>query len=203
MVKSTAAAPAMSPFISHMWSPGLRLMPPESKVMPLPTSAMVSADSLRGMWRRMTMRGGWGLPWPTRSMPCVAARLEAGRVEDLDLQPDLLRDLAGALGDDLRRHHRARLVDEVARLVHVLGDPRVARLARLRVGLVVGVADDRELRLPLQELVLLLLVAVEGVRAQHRALHHLAHQRRARPPRSPAPPRARSGSRAPGAARGR
>jgi hypothetical protein len=31
----------MSPFISHMWSPGLRLMPPESKVMPLPTRASV------------------------------------------------------------------------------------------------------------------------------------------------------------------
>ena len=69
MAKSTAAAPAMSPFISHMWSPGFRLMPPESKVMPLPTSAIVSADGLRGTWRRMTMRGGWALPWPTRRQP--------------------------------------------------------------------------------------------------------------------------------------
>ena len=36
---STAAAPAMSHFIVYMLSPGLRLRPPESKVMPLPTSA--------------------------------------------------------------------------------------------------------------------------------------------------------------------
>jgi hypothetical protein len=34
----TAAAPDMSPFISHMPWPGLIEMPPESKVMPLPTS---------------------------------------------------------------------------------------------------------------------------------------------------------------------
>ena len=35
----TAAAPAMSHFIVYMLSPGLMLRPPESKVMPLPTSA--------------------------------------------------------------------------------------------------------------------------------------------------------------------
>ena len=65
MVKSTAAAPAMSPFISHMRSPGFRLMPPESKVMPLPTRTRVSLLAARGMWRRMTIRGEFALPAPT------------------------------------------------------------------------------------------------------------------------------------------
>ncbi|MNE74324.1 hypothetical protein D3C80_1703980 [compost metagenome] len=37
-VPSTLAAPHMSYFISSMPAPGLRLMPPVSKVMPLPTS---------------------------------------------------------------------------------------------------------------------------------------------------------------------
>ena len=37
-VPSTLAAPHMSYFISSMPSPGLREMPPVSKVMPLPTS---------------------------------------------------------------------------------------------------------------------------------------------------------------------
>ena len=69
MVRSTAAAPAMSPFISHMRSPGFRLMPPESKVMPLPTRQRVSVLGLRGTWRRMTMRGGCALPAPTRRSP--------------------------------------------------------------------------------------------------------------------------------------
>ena len=94
MVKSTAAAPAMSPFISHMWSPGFRLMPPESKVMPLPTSAIVSADGLRGTWRRMTMRGGCGAALAHAQQALVAARLQPGGVEDLDLEADLLGDLA-------------------------------------------------------------------------------------------------------------
>ena len=39
MAAPTAAAPAMSDFISHMPCAGLIEMPPVSKVMPLPTSA--------------------------------------------------------------------------------------------------------------------------------------------------------------------
>ena len=39
MVAPTAAAPAMSDFISHMPAAGLMLMPPVSNVMPLPTRA--------------------------------------------------------------------------------------------------------------------------------------------------------------------
>ena len=39
IVAATAAAPAMSDFISHMPCAGLIDKPPESNVMPLPTSA--------------------------------------------------------------------------------------------------------------------------------------------------------------------
>jgi hypothetical protein len=41
----TAAAPAMSDFISHMPAVGLMLMPPVSNVMPLPTSATFRGES--------------------------------------------------------------------------------------------------------------------------------------------------------------
>ena len=45
MAPIMAAAPAMSYFIFSMLSPGLREMPPVSKVMPLPTSAMTGEPS--------------------------------------------------------------------------------------------------------------------------------------------------------------
>ena len=48
MVATTAAAPAMSHFISIIDSAGLSDRPPESKVMPLPTSARVSTASGSG-----------------------------------------------------------------------------------------------------------------------------------------------------------
>ena len=144
MVKSTAAAPAMSPFISHMWSPGFRLMPPESKVMPLPTRAIVSVDGLARHVAQDDHARRVGAALAHAQAALVAARLEARGVEDLDLEADLLGDLAPRG----RRctpgvHHGARLVDEVAAPVHVLGDPGVARLARLGVGLVVGVGEDQ------------------------------------------------------------
>ena len=69
IANSVAAAPAMSPFISHILSPGLRLIPPESNVIPLPTIASVSRDALRGTWRSTTIRPGFALPAPTRRMP--------------------------------------------------------------------------------------------------------------------------------------
>ena len=108
MVKSTAAAPAMSPFISHMWSPGFRLMPPESKVMPLPTR---HDRLLRGLARDVAQdhharRVDAALAHAQEAL--VAAGLEARRVEDLDLQVHLLRDLGGALGEVLRGSPRRR-----------------------------------------------------------------------------------------------
>jgi hypothetical protein len=46
----TVAAPVMSYFISSMFSPGFREMPPESNVIPFPTSASRPFD--------LTLRGG-------------------------------------------------------------------------------------------------------------------------------------------------
>ena len=78
------------------------------------------------------------------------------------------------------RAHVARLVDEVARAVDVFAHPGVAGLARLRVRAVLGVDEDRDLGFLLQELVLLLLVAVEGVGPDDRSLRHLADEGRRR-----------------------
>ena len=46
-VCSTAAAPAMSDFMASMPAAGLIEMPPESKVMPLPTSATLAVGARR------------------------------------------------------------------------------------------------------------------------------------------------------------
>ena len=54
---STVAAPAMSDFISGMEVAGLRDRPPESKVMPLPISAMRCADR-SGTQETRTREGG-------------------------------------------------------------------------------------------------------------------------------------------------
>ena len=53
-VPKTLAAPPMSNFISSMAAPGFRLMPPVSKVMPLPTRA-TGATPERPPWYSMTM----------------------------------------------------------------------------------------------------------------------------------------------------
>ena len=91
------------------------------------------------------MRGGVGAALAHAQDARVAARLEAGGVEDLGLELHFLGDLGGAFGQVLRRHDVARFADHVAGAVHVLRDPRVASLARLGVRLVVGVRDDRDL----------------------------------------------------------
>ena len=201
MAKSTAPAPAMSPFISHILSPGFRLIPPESKVMPLPTRAIVSFEALRGHVAQDRPCAADGrCPGRPCRRPLVAARLQARRVEDLDLQLHLAGQLAGRVRDHLGGHRLPRLVDQVAAAVHVLRDPRVARLARLGVGLVVGVGEDDELSLLGEELVLLLPVPVEGVGAEDGALDRLAHEgRRVLRVEHEADARA-GGSRGPGAA---
>ncbi|MNP54094.1 hypothetical protein D3C76_1486240 [compost metagenome] len=61
-VPNTLAAPPMSYFISSMPAPGLRLMPPVSKVMPLPTSAYGFSDFLPPLYCMTIRRGGWALP---------------------------------------------------------------------------------------------------------------------------------------------
>ena len=63
-VAVTAAAPAISHFMSPMDGPVLMLRPPESKVTPLPTSTTVSRP-LRGLCSSTTMAGLFRLPAPT------------------------------------------------------------------------------------------------------------------------------------------
>ncbi len=68
---STAAAPLMSHFIVIMPSAGLMERPPESNVMPLPTSARCGPPRLArpGEYAMRTSRGGSTEPWPTPIMP--------------------------------------------------------------------------------------------------------------------------------------
>ena len=67
-VATTAAAPDMSLVIWSIFAAGLIEMPPESKVMPLPTSATV-ARGLAGVWLSRTSRGGRVEPDPTPRIP--------------------------------------------------------------------------------------------------------------------------------------
>ncbi len=68
MAPSTLAEPPISYFISSMPSPGFRLMPPVSKVMPLPTSTWGLSLALPPRYSMMMKRGGWVLPLPTARM---------------------------------------------------------------------------------------------------------------------------------------
>jgi len=76
MVAMTAAAPPMSDFMSSMWAAGLIEMPPESKVMPFPTSATFVFAPLP-LWDRCTRRGGFAEPCPTPRIPPKAPFLRA------------------------------------------------------------------------------------------------------------------------------
>ena len=70
MVPMTAAAPHMSNFISSIFSAGLMEMPPESKVMPLPTSATCFV-ALRGEYSSTMKRGSSADPRLTASRPPI------------------------------------------------------------------------------------------------------------------------------------
>ena len=62
----TVAAPPMSYFISSMPAPGFRLIPPVSKVMPLPTKAIGASSP--PLLKRMTASWlSWSEPCPTDS----------------------------------------------------------------------------------------------------------------------------------------
>ena len=67
-VLRTTAAPAMSHFMSPMPRAGLMEMPPVSKVMPLPTRAIL-AVALAGEYSTFTRRGCRVEPLPTPRMP--------------------------------------------------------------------------------------------------------------------------------------
>ena len=65
-----APAPDMSFFIwAWLTSPGLRAMPPESYMIPLPTSATRPVGSPAGVYVSFTIRGGSALPRLTPSRP--------------------------------------------------------------------------------------------------------------------------------------
>ena len=69
MVATTAAAPAMSDFISHMPCAGLIDTPPVSKVMPLPTSATGPGECRTGCSRTGPAGAGPPNPDPTARIP--------------------------------------------------------------------------------------------------------------------------------------
>ncbi len=58
----------MSDFMVSIEAGGLMHRPPESKVMPLPTSA-TEPFGFDGDQVRVTSRGGFAEPWPTPTMP--------------------------------------------------------------------------------------------------------------------------------------
>src|SRR3989304_6359829 len=119
------------------------------------------------------MRPGWGLPCPTRRMASKPRALSAvGSRAPAPRAPPPPRPPPDRLGGP----RRARLVDEVARAVDVLRHPEVAGPAGLRVRTVIGGHEQREGGLLGGELVLLLLVLVEGVGAEPRALARLADE---------------------------
>ena len=62
----TAAPPHMSYFISSIFLPGFREMPPESKVSPLPTTATVSRAPFGAYSRQMSF-ASWAEPRATPS----------------------------------------------------------------------------------------------------------------------------------------
>ena len=67
----TLAAPPMSNFISSMPSPGFSEMPPESKVMPLPTSTSGLSSAEPPPYWRTIIFGGWREPLATESSECM------------------------------------------------------------------------------------------------------------------------------------
>ena len=89
MVAITAAAPAMSHFMSSIFAAGLIEMPPESKVMPLPTSAIFLRAPGAGVGQPDQPRRA-GRALADGEDAAVAALGQRLLVEDLDGQPGLL-----------------------------------------------------------------------------------------------------------------
>ncbi len=71
---STVAAPLMSNFISSMAGGSLSEIPPESKVIPLPTKQIGAVVALVPRYSHTINRGGWAEPWVTaRNAPIFKA----------------------------------------------------------------------------------------------------------------------------------
>ena len=77
----------MSIFMSIMPTPDLMDRPPESKVSPLPTSAMVPFGRPFGVQVSSTKRGGWVEPRLTPSRPPRRARLIAASSMTFTVRP--------------------------------------------------------------------------------------------------------------------
>ena len=117
IVASTAAAPDMSIFIAAcIGSLGLRLIPPESYMIPLPTRARcpLPCAARFGRYVSLIMHGGSELPALTPRRPSAAELGEAIDVEDLDVEAGVLADLGGQGGQAGRREVAGRRVGEVA-----------------------------------------------------------------------------------------
>ena len=75
-VPITVAAPHISYFISSIASPGFNEIPPLSKVKPLPTNTMGSADlSAAPKYLSSTNLGSWILPFATPQNEGIFSRI--------------------------------------------------------------------------------------------------------------------------------
>ena len=123
-VCSTAAAPAMSDFMASMPAAGLIEMPPESNVMPLPTSATLTFGARRRVRDLDQPRPAHGA-LTDADQAAVAAGGERLVVEHGDLEALGARVLDGGLRG-VRERGRVEVVrggvDQVAGAVHGGGD---------------------------------------------------------------------------------
>ena len=129
---STAAAPDLSVFIVSMPSAVLSDRPPESKVIPLPTRAIVPVAARRVV-DQADEAGRLVGPQGHAGQAAQALVDDGDLVEDVDLQALVLRHLGGDLGQPPGGHGARRLVDHVAGEGHRPGDPDAA-LDRPSVG---------------------------------------------------------------------
>ena len=93
----TVAAPVMSWRMYSMPSAGLIEMPPESKVMPLPTTASVFVAP-GAVYFIATNAAAGTLPWLTARMAFMPWALQLVFAPDDDLEAVLVGDFAGLLG---------------------------------------------------------------------------------------------------------
>ena len=146
-VAATAAAPAMSHFIVTMPVAGLMFRPPESKVMPLPTSA-TEAFGAAGAYDMVTMRGGFTEPWPTPTMPPKPplTRALSSSTDTVTLAGEAATRFLTVVGEGLREEHVRRGVDQVAGPVAGRTEHGGARDGILGGLALAGARDDHDAR---------------------------------------------------------
>ena len=109
---STVAAPVMSYFMPTIDDGGLSDSPPESKVMPLPTSA-TDAAAPSGSHPTRTSRGGRTEPAPTPRMPPKPPSASAASSQTVEVAPASAAACDGAVREHGGREVVRRCVDEV------------------------------------------------------------------------------------------